>query len=268
MDMVVNTPERSVRPVRTALRVTAVLNALSKSDGKGVSAISNELGLSKGTVFGLLRTLELMDYVVQDQTDRSYRLGPAILRIAIRHFQDNNVVSVAHRYLQDLADEVGEVVHLGRLEHMSAFFLDRAVGSHVSRILVLDSQVGAVSPLHCTSMGKIFLAHMGADGLAEYLGKGPLRRYSHNTIVEEEPLRTELARIRAQGYALNVEEFEEGVSSIAVPVFGAGEKVIAGLNAVMPSFRMPPDRVPTLVSKLAGIARRIESDLAGQEPPG
>ncbi|TBU76344.1 IclR family transcriptional regulator [Phytopseudomonas daroniae] len=249
----------TAKTIRSVVRALSVLNVIG-GQSKGISAISKELDLSKGTVFDLIKTLEHMDYVIQDQQDDRYRLGPALLRLAVDGIANIDIVEVARPYLQALSDEIGEVAHLGKREGFNASFLLRTTSRTVSRMLDLNSQVGALSPLHCTSMGKVFLAYM-SDAEAEQFLERQLTAYTDQTIVSEQRLQEERTRIRERGYSLNIGEFEEGVSSIAVPLRDATGKVVAGINIAMPSVRMPEERIAHFYAQLKATAERIEKEL-------
>lgn len=248
------------KTIRSVVRALSVLNVIG-GDSKGISAISKELQLSKGTVFDLIKTLEFMRYVAQDPKDGSYRVGPALLKLAVRRFSENDLVEIARPYVQELADDLGEIVHLGQREGMFAAFLDRAVSRKVTRMLDLNSQVGALSPLHCTSMGKIFLTYMSDAEVLQFLDQHVLQAYTEKTITDRRELQEERRRIRQRGYALNIGEFEEGVSSLAVPIRNARGEVIAGLNTAVPSVRMPKESIPGIFAKLKNAAQQIEKEL-------
>ena len=81
------------------------------------------------------------------------------------------------------------------------------------------------------------------------------------TITDRRELQEERRRIRQRGYALNIGEFEEGVSSLAVPIRNARGEVIAGLNTAVPSVRMPKESIPGIFAKLKNAAQQIEKEL-------
>jgi IclR family pca regulon transcriptional regulator len=102
---------------------------------------------------------------------------------------------------------------------------------------------GSRLPAYCTSLGRVMLAHLPQARLDDYLARVTLQPMTKNTIVAEKALRAVLATVRADGYAVNDEELELGLRSIAVPVRGASGKVVAALNCGAQSSRVSVDQL-------------------------
>jgi DNA-binding IclR family transcriptional regulator len=250
----------SLKQIRSVVRALSILNAIG-GGAKGISTIAKELDLSKGTIFDLMKTLESMDYVVQEKESEKYRIGPALRRLAASATANLDMVEVARPHLQALADDTGEVVQMGKREGFAVLYVVRANSRLVTRMLALNSQVGRLSPLHCTSMGKLFLAHLPEVELAQFLRTTELKAYTDRTLITEAALRQELQRIREQGYSLNLGEFEDGVSSVAVPVLAGDGRVVAGVNVATPSVRLPTEKIPLFRKKLQAAANQISLEL-------
>jgi DNA-binding IclR family transcriptional regulator len=248
------------KQIRSVVRALSILNAIGGAS-KGISAIAKELDLSKGTIFDLMKTLESMAYVVKEKESEKYRIGPALRRLAASATASVDMVDVARPHLQALADDTGEVVQMGKREGFAVLYVFRANSRLVTRMLALNSQVGRLSPLHCTSMGKLFLAHLPEAEFAQFLRTTELNAFTDQTLTSEAALREELQRIRVQGYSLNLGEFEDGVSSVAVPVLAADGRVIAGVNLAMPSVRLPAEKIPLFRQKLQLAANQISLEL-------
>jgi DNA-binding IclR family transcriptional regulator len=136
-----------------------------------------------------------------------------------------------------------EVVHLERLH--SERLLKRIAGS-LRRL-----------PPHATSPGKVLLAH-APDELRERVIAQGLPRYTPRTIVDPVELRAELAAIRAQGYAVDQEEFIKGTSSVAVPIFTRDRQSAAAISVLAPSHRLAGSRLNAVLRVLRRAAARIE----------
>ncbi|MDO6732595.1 IclR family transcriptional regulator [Marinovum sp. 2_MG-2023] len=246
------------KPVRSVLRAAAVLKAIG-AGAKGPSAIAAELEISKGTVFDLLKTLETVGFVRQDESSEKYLLGPALMRLAMNGSNQLNVVQICAPHLQRLSDEIGEVAHLGQRDGYNTIYLYRAASERANRLLNLNSLIGAHSPLHCTSMGKIFLAQLSDQEFAEFLTRDHTQ-FTAFTLCDAESLLAERDRVRESGFATNIGEFEEGVSSVAVPLRFATGSITHGINIAMPTIRMPEALIPKLAEKLHQTAAEIEKD--------
>jgi len=246
------------KPVRSVVRAAAVIELLA-SGGKGPSEIAAELGISKGTVFDLLKTLESIGFARQDLTNNRYFLGPTLIRISANGASHMGLVEITRPHLQRLSDDTGEVTHLGQRNGFKALYLHRCTSQRTLRMLSLNSLVGERSPLHCTSIGKVFMAYMSDEEFSVYI-KLDRKKYTKHTIIDVQQLEAERVKVQEQGYGLNIGEFEEGVSSIAVPLRLFDGPVTLGINFAMPSIRMPKEVIPSLVEKITMTAIEIRKD--------
>ncbi|SED50551.1 IclR family transcriptional regulator [Rhodobacter sp. 24-YEA-8] len=255
-----NAPEGTDRKLlRSLLRAVDVLESIG-SHGKGISEIAKDLSVSKGTVYDIVRTLESRNFLSQDPQTQAYRLGGNLLRLGADRLAGLDIVELARPHLQALTDEVGEVTHLGRREGFYAFYLLRASSRRVSHMLNLHSRVGAPSPLHCTSMGKIFMAHLSDEDFSAFL-KEPRECFTERTITDPVALEAERSQILREECSFNIGEFEEGVSSIGVPLYSGGGTLVAAINFAIPSVRMPEESIPRLLGRLRETAALITRGL-------
>lgn len=245
------------KPSRSVLRALAVLEAIA-SGATGPSAIAAELGVSKGTVFDLLRTLVSAGYVRQEPSSDQYRLGPALVRLTAKGSASPGLLEIAAAHLQKLSDDTREVVHLGQRSGFGSAYLHRSNTERQGRRLSLNSLVGSISPFHCTSMGKVFMAHLPEAEFETYLLQ-ERESFTDRTICDPEELRIERTRTLERGYGLNIGEYEEGVSSVAVPLRLDGATGTYGINFAMPSVRMPETSISGFVERLRSTASAIEN---------
>ena len=126
--------------------------------------------------------------------------------------------------------------------------------------------VGRRTPLHATSAGKVFLAHMSPDRLADRLS-GSLERFTKHTITNRHHLEEQLATARDQGYAFTLEEYEVGLAAVAAPIRDLDGQVIAAVGVSGPNFRLNPDTIPGVAVQVIDAAVEISQRL-GQPKPG
>ncbi|GAB91558.1 IclR family transcriptional regulator [Gordonia rhizosphera] len=167
----------------------------------------------------------------------------------------------ARPFLQDLFSLTQETAHIAVRDGRDALYIDRVYGStRVPRA----SRVGGRLPLHATAVGKVLLAYEEDWVREAYLSarlEGPTRR----THVQPEQLSAELDRVRAQGYAVTLEEVREGSCSIAVPVHTS--PLPSALGLVMPSTKAT--QMERHLPALRGVAGRIEAAVRiPQSAPG
>jgi DNA-binding IclR family transcriptional regulator len=100
--------------------------------------------------------------------------------------------------------------------------------------------VGTRAPLHVTAVGKVFLAEDGVDAATAYAQRNVMTRLTDHTLTDPALLATELAQVRIQGYAIDREEAEKGVSCIGAGIRDDDGHMVAGLSVSAPSDRLDP----------------------------
>ena len=125
--------------------------------------------------------------------------------------------------------------------------------------------IGRRTPLHCTASGKVFLAHMTAEERSGCL-QFPLARYTEKTVTEAPRLEQSLAQICARGYAAVHEEFEDGFSAIAAPVFNHNSQVIATITISGPTYRLSIAEIEAFVEPLQQVAQTISAEMGYTGP--
>ena len=116
-------------------------------------------------------------------------------------------------------------------------------------------------PAHCTSTGKILLAQLSEAELRQLLPNEKLERITSSSIVSRKALEAELSRTRERGYAVNREESEEGVASVAVPIPTRAPGLRLALNAAAPQNRLDSSRYSSVAAALTKAAKEIGDQL-------
>jgi IclR family pca regulon transcriptional regulator len=131
------------------------------------------------------------------------------------------------------------------------------------------SWVGSDVPLHASSAGKILLAQYDPDELQAWFDSRQLTRFTDKTITDRTALRVELARVRQQGWAELVDELEDGLAAISVPVrsrgAGIGGAIVAVIGISGPTFRLGRNQRRHLLPTLQAAATEIEQSLPRQQ---
>jgi DNA-binding IclR family transcriptional regulator len=242
--------------VQSVDRALTILEVLARVGEAGVTEIAGELDVHKSTAFRLVTTLEAHRLVEQTSDRGRYRLGVGVLRLAGATTARLDLVQEARPVCRQLAADTGETVNIAVLSDRSALYLDQVAGSSA---LQPHNWVGQHIPLHATSNGKVLLSGLEDGRLTEVLGS--LARYTPLTITTRAKLRDELARVREQGYAVAVDELEEGLTAAAAPVRNAHGDVVASMSVSGPSFRLGPERVDDVVPRLVAAADEVSHRL-------
>src|SRR6478735_6792875 len=242
--------------VQSVDRALTILEVLARVGEAGVTEIAGDLDVHKSTAFRLVSTLEAHRLVEQTAERGRYRLGVGVLRLAGATTARLDLVQEARPVCRQLAAETGETVNIAVLSEKSALYLDQVAGSSA---LQPHNWVGQHIPLHATSNGKVLLSGLDEDAVKELLGT--LSRYTPLTITKKAKLREELARVRELGYAVAVDELEEGLTAVAAPIRNAHGDVVASMSVSGPTFRLPEPRVDEVLALLVTAAEEVSHRL-------
>jgi IclR family transcriptional regulator, acetate operon repressor len=249
-------------PVQSVARAIRMLELVAEHPGRlGVSEIGRRLGVHKATASRLLSTLAAGGLLERDPATEKYRPGFGLVRLASTAVADLDLVRQTRPVLEQLAEETQETVNLAVLGGREVVNIDQVAGSHA---VVNVNWVGKRTPLHCTSNGKVLLAHL-PPGERDRILAGPLERRTPGTIVDPEVLGTQLRRARRQGYASTVEELEVGLNAVAAPVRGPDREVVAAVSVAGPSYRVTPSRIPELAGAVVRAAAEISRRMGHAE---
>jgi DNA-binding IclR family transcriptional regulator len=227
--------------------------------------LSSRLGEHKSTVQRLLTTLQARGFVRQDGDSKRYSLGLKILLLASAKLADMDPREAALEPMQRLGDLTKETIHLSVYDEPHIEYIDKIESTFPVRMY---ARVGARAESYCTGVGKALIAHLGAYEFERYLQKVSFTQFTPNTITSAKELREELARIRAQGYALDLEEHEEGVRCVAAQIFGLDGRVAGSISIAAPAFRKSEDDIRALAPAVMGAARRVSENLGSNRGEG
>jgi DNA-binding IclR family transcriptional regulator len=248
-------------PVQSIERAAAILGLLAGGTrSMGLADISSSLGLAKGTAHGILRTLERVGFVEQDQASRKYQLGATLLHLSTSHLDEHELRSHAINWADPLASRSDEAVHLGTLRDGKVLVVHHVFRPDDSAQTL---EVGALLPLHASALGKVLLAY--DSDAAQTAMRGELEAYTRRTLVQRATLTRALAEVREQGWAAEVEEATMGQAGIAAPIRGVGGLVVGAIGVSGAVERLcDGHRQPraTLVTYVRDAARAISRDLA------
>jgi len=207
-------------------RGLAVLRAFSDArKPQTIASISQKTGIPRAAVRRCLHTLRELGYV--DAELNNFSLRPKVLTLGYSYLSSTPLTVSAQPYLNNISRALNESSSLAVLEDGEVLYVARAA---TSRVMSVALNTGSRLPAYCTSLGRVMLAYLPPEQLDAYLEHTRLRPMTPNTIVNQKRLREVLAGVRRDGYAINDEELELGLRSIAVPVRGASGAVLAALN--------------------------------------
>lgn len=218
------------------------------------------LGVAHSTAHRLLAMLSYHGFVRQDAGSRAYVAGPALVEVGLAVVETLDVRSQARPFLNNLNATFGETSHLGVLEGNMVRYMEAVESDKALRVV---ARTGALVPAHCTSLGKAMLAQFTDDELDQAYPRGAaLTAMTDASITSREKLTRELAKVRRDGYAVNMSESEEGVGSVAIALRDMSHR-LASIAIAAPISRLDEQRIASMGAELKSVA-----DLFGRAPRG
>lgn len=167
--------------------------------------------------------------------NQTYDLGVRALYFAAQAWRRNRLRDLADPYMRELNKATQETIHLGLLNGREVIYIDKLESPKAVR---MHSQIGNVSPVYCTGVGKAALACLDPLEAMKIAKSVQYKAYTDHTITSWEALIKEVADIRKRGIAYDREEHEAGIFCIAAPIPGPNGRFAAGISITMPAYRV------------------------------
>ncbi|MGO4000070.1 MULTISPECIES: pca regulon transcriptional regulator PcaR [Pseudomonas] len=191
-----------------------------------IAQISHRTEIPRAAVRRCLHTLIKLGYATTD--GRTYSLLPKVLTLGHAYLSSTPLAVSAQPYLDRMSEQLHEACNMATLEGNDILYIARSATTQ--RLISVDLSVGGRLPAYCTSMGRILLAALDDASLREYLDSADLQAKTSRTLHTPEALLECLQEVRQQGWCVVDQELEQGLRSIAVPVYDASGQVLAALN--------------------------------------
>jgi IclR family pca regulon transcriptional regulator len=203
-----------------------------------LSEVARLTGITRATARRILLTLEKLGHVRSD--GRLFSLSPRVLTLGWAYLSSLNLWEIAQPLMEDLVQETKESCSAATLDLPDIVYVARVP---TRRIMTIALGVGTRLPAHATSMGRVLLADLPTDELDRHLASTKLERLTDRTITDPDELRTVLAEVRKQGWALVDQELEIGLRSVAAPIRNTEGRTIAALNCSAAAARVSIDEL-------------------------
>ena len=239
--------DRQANLTQTVLKALDVLECLSSADHSlNVTTVAEVCGLSRPTTYRLLATLQSRNYVRQTQ-DGHYDLGTNVLSLSRSYLEHLDLPKLARPILCELSQVSNETTHLGILDDASILYVGKVESPQTVR---LHSAIGARNPVYSTAMGKAILAFLPIEKRNALLDRIDFLPHTPNTITDRAVLNEHLERIRAEGFATDDAESEEGIRCVAAPILGLDGSAFAAISISGPAYRLS-------IPKLIGLSELV-----------
>lgn len=197
---------------------------------QSIAEVSAASGLDRATARRCLLTLAQLGYA--DYDGKFFTLTPRVLRLGTACLATMPLPQLVQPWLDRLSDELGESTSVSVLDGDEIVYVARAAQRKVMSIALMP---GSRLPAFCTSMGRVLLAALPEAQALALLTARPLVARTPLTVTDPAEVMARLAEVRRSGHAVNDQEVELGLRSLAVPLLNAHGRVVAAMNLGLPS---------------------------------
>lgn len=246
---------RPPQGAQAALRAVRLLKLFTNErPDMSLAELSRASGLNKTTTHRLLRALQSEALIDRNPATSTYSLGAGLMALGVQALASSDLRRRVRPVLRSLARETGETATLEVPFEDSMLILDEVAGSHV---LGSAGNIGTRWPMHATSTGKVWLAfdEFGIDRLEK-----KLKPLAANTMVKKDEFQPQLAEIRRRGYAVTIDELEDGFTAVATIIRGVLGDVQGALSIGGPTQRLTAARRAELGASLCRAAQKLNPE--------
>ena len=195
-----------------------------------IAEVAAITGLSRAAARRCLLTLTQLGYTEFD--GKFFSLAPRVLRLGYAYLASASLPQILQPFLEQLREQTNESSSASVLDRHEIVYIARV---STKRIMSVGLGAGSRLPVYCTSMGRVLLAALPPDEARAMLEGIPRPALTTRTVTRIDLLMAELEKVRKQGYCINDQELEVGLTSVAVPVIDSAGQTIAALNIGAPS---------------------------------
>lgn len=224
---------------------------------QSIAEVAAASGLDRATARRCLLTLARHGYA--DYDGKFFTLTPRVLRLGTACLATMPLPQIVQPLLDELSDRIGQSSSVSILDGPEIVYVARAAQRKVMSIGLMP---GSRLPAHCTSMGRAMLAALPEAEVRALLAAHPPAARTPRTLTDPEAILAEIARVRAQGFAIIDQEVEIGLRSIAVPIRNSRRQTVAAVNIGVSAFHQrAEDLAPAYLADLLAIQSRLSAML-------
>jgi IclR family transcriptional regulator, KDG regulon repressor len=245
---------------QTLMRSVMILDCFTQDRPElGVREVARMVDLSSSSTGRIMSAMKELGILSQNPTTRLYSVGPRVLTWAGVYLATSDIRNVAYPYLEELHNTTRETISLYILDGKERVCIERLESTQNVRFVA--PRIGRHLPLHAGSAGKVMMAFLPETRREELLLPGNLVQLTEKTIIVPEVLRSELDRIRLDGYAISNGEWILDASGIAAPIFDRFGEVLAALTISGPTQRFTQEVFPGYIEAVVRVAQQISAGL-------
>ena len=253
-----------IAPAPMVERAFRLLDLLSVTEeGLTLSDLARALNMSKGSIHGLLKTLE-SNGAIEQVEERRFVLGPRIYDLAQIYIQRAGLRHYALPAMRRLANSTGETVCLGRIEQKGVRIIECVVDEGEQGGFHIAARRGMRIPLLAGACGMVVTASWPVAQREHYLLMHPLPRFTEHSITDPQHFLERVEEVARTGVSIDREEYLDGVNAVSTPVYGAGGTLVALLWIVGFASRFKDEILERSAGQLREEAMAISQSLGGR----
>lgn len=247
---------RIIQSIQRALNIMDCFD--TENDKLSLKEISKKLALNRGTAHGIINTLLVNGYMEQDQDSGKYLLGKKLISKALLVSERIDLKAISESHLKYISEKYNTPAYIFGYKYDDLFLLDKVYPENT--YYITSSLVGKKMPFYATASGKLLLAHMDAESITEYIANTDFKSFTDKTVTNKDELEKELEKIRKNQYAVEKEEVEIGIYSLAVPIYNKYNK-LTGTLSITSNHNKIKSKIDELIVDLKRIGNEISKSL-------
>lgn len=247
-----------IKSVQKSLKILKYI--IDANDEINLSDIEKNLGYNSSTVHHLLKTLMEEGFVSQNKATKKYDIGPEIFFAWLGGRKPEKYFSRVTPMLEECAQATGETTNLFIRDDDQAVCITGCESEQTLRAFLM---IGRRIPLTCTAAGRAFLMNLEYEDIKGIVNRSAIEKNFSIAPTNPEELLKELEASRERGYTIEIDEFEEMITAVGVPVLDHNERVICALSTIAPSVRVDEKRMLLIAKELMHTSRKITEVMKG-----
>ena len=250
--------------IQSVTRALSVLNAIAEEEaGLTLAEVSEKVGLPPSTTHRHLTTMQESSFVRFDTETGTWLIGVQAFLTGSAFIGSRDIASIARPYMRRPMEASGETVNLAITDEGRGYviYLAQVECKHMMRAI---SRPGELVPMYCSAVGKAVLSAMPRPAIAAIFQKTGLKRITEKTITSPAKMRTELEKVRTDGYALDDEEHAVGLRCIASALYNEHGEPLAAVSMLGPMARISDDKIAEFGILVKEAAAAITSAIGGR----
>lgn len=249
-----NNQKNIVPAVKKAIAIIDFIE--NSAEGVTLNIISDFLSLPKTSCFRILHTLCVYGYLEYNRISGCYTLGMRLAALGKSVQKEFKWMEQVEEKLQEFAMHEHETIKASILEGGRVVIIAKAESDNPMRISISK---GSGFPLHAGAACKVLLGSLPDEDLHEIIPHS-LKQFTPDTITDKETLIKIIKTVREEGFAIEHEEFIQGISAVAVGV-RLPDSRMGALSVPFFTQAKSKDDINALVASLQLFSKKIESYL-------